>query len=113
MSNRTQKAAQDYQKKNQEDAAGLQEAPDDSMTEAQAAVVCFSLWQGMVADGEAPNPNRYKADFLDFYKDAEVGTNAPLYFMFAGFLGGLDFANRTQEGAAARQRSRRTSTRNN
>lgn len=142
MKNRTQKAAQDYQKKNwkgteaafyptdatdiiknsgggtgrsnngagsglydrlQEGAAGLQEAPEDSLTEAQAAIMCFELWQDMIINRTAPDPRRYKAEVLDFYKGVLAGTHAPFYFMFMGFIGGLDFANQTdkaQEGAA-------------
>lgn len=103
MNNGTQKATQDYQKKNQEGAAGLQAAPDDSMTEAQAAIAGFELWQDLLINGEIPNPTRYKTEFLDFYKGKIAGPGAPFYYMFAGFIGGLDFADqidKTQEGAA-------------
>lgn len=85
MNNGTQKATQDYQKKNQEGAAG------------------FELWQDLLINGEIPNPTRYKTEFLDFYKGKIAGPGAPFYYMFAGFIGGLDFADqidKTQEGAA-------------
>lgn len=88
----------------QEGAAGLQEeAPEDNLTEAQAAIMCFELWQDMLINGTAPNPKRYEAEVLDFYKGILAGTHAPFYFMFMGFLGGLDFADmaeKAQEGAA-------------
>lgn len=106
MKNRTQKAAQDYQKENwkgTEATAEPQEAPEDSMTEAQVAIACFELWRDMIINGTAPDPRRYEAEVLDFYKGVLAGTHAPFYFMFMGFLGGRDFADMTekaQEGAA-------------
>ena len=88
----------------QEGAAGLQEeAPEDNLTEAQAAIMCFELWQDMLLNGTAPDPKRYEAEVLDFYKDVLAGRHAPFYFMFMGFLGGMDFENmkeKAQEGAA-------------
>lgn len=109
MKNRIEKAAQDYKtqyygKHSNKGAAGLQEeAPEDNLTEAQAAIMCFELWQDMIITGTAPDPKRYDAEVLDFYKGILAGTHAPLYFIFMGFIGGLDFANQTdkaQEGAA-------------
>lgn len=75
----------------------------DNMTEAQAAIMCFELWQDMLINGTAPDPKRYESEVLDFYKGILAGTHAPFYFMFMGFIGGLDFANQTdkaQESAA-------------
>lgn len=104
MKNRTQKATQDYQKKNwkgTEAAAGLQEAPEDNITEAQAAIMCFEIWQEMIINGTAPDPRRYEAEVLDFYEGVLAGTNARFYFMFMGFIGGLDFANQTDKAQEA------------
>lgn len=84
----------------------LQEIAEDfleGLTEAQAAIMSFDLWQSMIIDGTAPDPNRYEAEVLDFYKDVLAGKHTPFYFMFMGFLGGLDFAkisNDTQESAS-------------
>ena len=69
----------------------------DNMTEAQAAITCFELWQDMLINGTAPDPKRYEAEVLDFYKDVIKGKHAPFYFMFIGFLGGLDFADMTKK----------------
>ena len=65
--------------------------------------MCFELWQDMLIAGTAPDVKRYEKEVLDFYGDMLAGTHAPFYFMFMGFLGGLDFANmadEAQEGAA-------------
>lgn len=40
----------------------------------------------------APDPNRYESDVMDYYKGILAGKHAPFYFMFMGFLGGMDFA---------------------
>lgn len=59
--------------------------------------MCFELWQDTLLNGTAPDPKRYEAEVLDFYKDILAGRHAPFYFMFMGFLGGLDFADMTEK----------------
>ena len=71
----------------------------EGMTEAQATITCFELWQDMFLNGNLPDPNRYEKEVLDYYGKSLVGKRSPFYFMFMGFLGGLDFATATEEPA--------------
>ena len=82
----------------QEGAAGQQEAQgepvEEEPTEAQAAIMLYELWQDGLIAGTMPDCKRFEADFMDFYKEVCAGTHAPFYFMFMGFVGGMDFINK-------------------
>ena len=82
----------------QEGTAGQQEAQgepvEEEPTEAQAAIMLFELWQDGLIAGTMPDCKRYEADFMGFYKEICAGKHAPFYFMFMGFVGGMDFINK-------------------
>lgn len=67
--------------------------PVEEMTEGKAAVMCFSLWQDMIFAHTTPSERRFAEDFLAFY--GESMENSALFYMFCGFLGGMDFARTT------------------
>lgn len=71
----------------------LHPADAEEPTEGHSAMMCFELWQDMIVSQAAPSERRFANDFLALYgKNAE---NSALFYMFCGFLGGMDFAQVT------------------
>lgn len=69
--------------------------PIEDISEGTAAIMCFSLWQDMIIAQTTPSERRFEEDFLAFYgKEME---NSALFYVFCGFLGGMDFARITSK----------------
>ena len=71
----------------------LHHAETEEPTESNSAMMCFELWQDMIVAGTAPSERRFAKDFLALYGDNME--NSALFYMFCGFLGGMDFAQTT------------------
>lgn len=69
----------------------------DELTEGQAAVMSFDLWQDVILSGLLPDAKRFEKEFFEFYGDRVASPKAPIYLMFCAFVGGMDFANNAKD----------------
>lgn len=60
----------------------------------ESAIMLFELWQEAVAAGDVPSCARFEREFLEYCGSQIGGAHAPYNFLFMGFLGGLDMADR-------------------
>ena len=63
---------------------------DTNKQESKYAMMLFDVWQDYMNEGKVPLCQRYEKDFLARYDVKDKF--APYYWLFMGFLGGLDMA---------------------
>lgn len=63
---------------------------DKNLTEGQAMVLVFDMWQEMLINGQIPDCKRYHDDFFEFYGGNVKSDKAPFYLMFCAFVGAMD-----------------------
>lgn len=65
----------------------------EEITDGQASVLLYYMWQEMLLNGEVPDCKRYRDEFFDYYGECVKSENAPFYLMFCAFVGGIDMSN--------------------
>lgn len=66
----------------------------DEITEAQVALMFFDSWQDALIEGAVPHCGRFESEFMELYKEHHIREKSPLYYMFMGFVGGLDYTDK-------------------
>ena len=62
----------------------------EKLTEGQATVRLFDIWQEFILDGSLPDCKRYEKEFFEFYGDIVASSQTAYYLMFCAFVGAMD-----------------------
>lgn len=67
--------------------------PKQELTDGQAAIKNFELYQTLAINGQLPDSKRYEKEFFEHYGSIVKSRKAPLYLMFCAFVGALDLVD--------------------